>query len=601
MRMNSKEKRPKRTKKNRKVLTKEEKIKLKEEQSRKRKARQFKNKIKNIFITAGFRYLDTSDKHIKIGLRTVEIDSVFFYENILLICEDTGTSTKNIKEHVRNKSEAFDEINKNFNAFYNWISDTFEEQRNIFCKYAPETYQIFNMYISQENLGFSIDDYKMYSNMKFVEPQMLNYFYRMMQCIKKSIKYEIFRFLQLKDEDIGMTSTESGQKTIKATIISPKECTGIKNGVRIVSFMMSADTLIKNSYVLRKDNWDDSVWLYQRLVQKEKIKRIREFLIKRKEAFYNNIIVGLPDDVYFRNKSGDIVTINQVGSYDVCDMILPDKMNSICVIDGQHRIYAHYEGLDNDKSEAEIAELRKKLHLLVTGLVFPSEMSMIERAKIQSEIFLDINSNAKPVSADVLLHIQMVKDPLSDVGLARRIIERLNKEGLFLNKFEMSSLDEGKIKIASIIKFALRYLVKMNPSDERLSLYSYWDGDKVAFEKMKDNAIMEYIEYCTKNLSQYFSAVRNCFRDDWNDPDSKILSVVSINGFIIAYNKFINNNGIKDFNYFNDRFGRLNINFSKENFPYTSSQYGKFSEQILEEALLNGDELKKLIAVASEQ
>lgn len=83
----------------------------------------------------------------------------------------------------------------------------------------------------------------------------------------------------------------------------------------------------------------------------------------------------------------------------------------------------------------------------------------------------------------------------------------------------MSSLDERKIKIASIIKFALRYLVTMNHSDERLSFYSYWNGDKIGFEKMKESAIMGYIEYCTKNLSQYFSAVRNCFRDDWNDPD----------------------------------------------------------------------------------
>lgn len=600
MKINGKEKKKKRTSKNRKILSTEEKAKLKEEQSKKRKARQFKNKIKNIFIIAGFAFLNTSDKHIKIGLRTVEIDSVFFYENIILICEDTGTSTKNIKEHVRNKSEAFDEIKKNFKDFYKWISDTFEEKRDIFCKYAPDQYQIFNMYFSQENLGFSIDDYRLYSNIKFVEPQALNYFYRMMQCIKKSVKYEIFRFLQLKNEEIGVTSTESDQKTIKATIISPKEGTGIKNGVRIVSFMMSADTLIKNAYVLRKDNWDDSVWLYQRLIQKDKIKRIREFLIKKKEAFYNNIIVGLPDDIYFRNKSGNIVNINQVGNYDVCDMILPDKMNSICVIDGQHRIYAHYEGLDNDKNEAEIAELRQKLHLLVTGLVFPKEMSMIERAKIQSEIFLDINYNAKPVSADVLLHIQMVKDPLSDVGLARRVIERLNKESIFLNKFEMSSLDEGKIKIASIIKFALRYLVTMKPSDERLSFYSYWDGDKVAFEKMNDGAIMEYIEYCTKNLSQYFSAIKNRFRDDWNNPDSKILSVVSINGFIIAYNKFINNNGIKDYRYFNGCLERLNIDFSEEKFPYTSSQYGKFSEQILNEALLNSEEVTKLLAATSE-
>lgn len=590
---NKAKKRPK------KILTPEEKTKLLEEKNKKRKARILKNKIKNIFITAGFTYLNTSDKHIKIGLRTVEIDSAFFYENILLICEDTGTSTKNIKEHVRNKSEAFDEINKNFLDFYSWLSDTFVEKRDDLGKYTADKYKVFNLYFSQEDLGFTNDDYKLYSNIKFIEPKKLNYFYKMTQCIKRSVKYEVFRFLQLKDEDIGTISTESGQKTIRATIISPKEFTGLKNGVRIVSFMMSADTLIKNSYVLRKDNWDDAVWLYQRLIQKEKINNIRKYLVQKKQSFYNNIIVGLPDDVYFKNKGGNIVNIDQIGNYDVCDMLLPDKMNSICVIDGQHRIYAHYEGLDNDKNEVEIADLRKKLHLLVTGLVFPKEMSMIERAKIQSEIFLDINSNAKPVSADVLLHIQMVKDPLSSVGLARRVIERLNKENIFLNKFEMSPLDEGKIKIASIIKFALRYLVRSDPTEDKMSLYSFWSGDKSAFEKMNDNAIMEYIDFCTKNLCSYFSAIRKCFREDWNDPNSMILSVISINGFIIAYHKLINIFGIRDFEYFEDHLKNLKIDFSKANFSYTSSQYGKFSEQIIHEAFVY-DDTKELVAATTE-
>lgn len=62
-------------------------------------------------------------------------------------------------------------------------------------------------------------------------------------------------------------------------------------------------------------------------------------------------------------------------------------MNSICVIDGQHRIFAHYESGLASKQESIIAGLRKQLHLLVTGLIFPKNMSQEERARIQSEIF----------------------------------------------------------------------------------------------------------------------------------------------------------------------------------------------------------------------
>ena len=86
-------------------------------------------------------------------------------------------------------------------------------------------------------------------------------------------------------------------------------------------------------------------------------------------------------------------------------------------------------------------------------------MRMEERAQIQSEIFLDINSNAKPVPQNVLLQIKRINNPIADESIAQFVVEKLNKEGIFKNLFQMSSLDKGKIKTASIVRFALRYLV----------------------------------------------------------------------------------------------------------------------------------------------
>ena len=567
----------------RKKMSAEEREKWKVEQAIKRKKRKFKNKIRGVFTTAGFTYFNTENKDVKIGLRVVELDSVFIYENIIVVCEDTGTASSRIKDHARNKNEAFGEIKNNVNQFLEWLKESFEEKRELLERYESYQYNLKFLYFSQEELELSSDDYRLFPNIMFVEPKSLNYLHEMAQCIKKSVRYEVFRFLNITNEEIGNNTTEVTQKKIKATIISPKTSTGLKNGVRIVSFMMSADTLIRNSYVMRKDNWEDSVYLYQRLIKKEKIRNIRKFLVSKEEAFYNNIIVALPDDVLFFDDMHTQIDLSQISGYDVCTMLIPDRMNSICVIDGQHRIFAHYEGMENDIDETKISKLRAELHLLVTGLVFPREMSKLERAKIESEIFLDINSNAKPVPQDVLLHIRMVKDPLSDVGLARMIIEQLNKESIFLKKFEMSSLDDGKIKIASVIKFALRYLVTIEPKD-RKSLYSYWNGDKQALETMDDVILNFYIEYCVKNLVLFFSAVRKNFIKQWNDPESKILSVTSINGFIIAYNKIIDMEGVRDFDYFDEHLKKLEVDFSKEMFPYTSSQYGKFSEYIVETA-----------------
>lgn len=557
-------------------------ISEKQVESDKKVNRIFKNKIRKLFLSAGFQQIKTENHHFKIGYRKAEIDCLFIYENILIVCEDTST-TSNIKDHIRKKYEAFDQINKNKGDFLAWIKKEF--YYNDIEKYSENQYLIKYLYFSQNELNFSKEEAGLYPLIKFVEPSYLEYFNRMVQCIHKSVKYEVYRFLQINSNQIGSNTTESKKKCISATIISPKESTGLNNGVRIVSFMMSADTLIKNSYVLRKDNWEDSITLYQRLIQKDKIKGIRRFLAKKQEAFYNNIIVSLPSKVYFLDENDCQIHLDSIGKYDVCKMMLPDEMNSICIIDGQHRVYAHYEGEKTDPDEIQISNLRKKLHLLVTGLVFPESMSDVQKAQIESGIFLDINTNAKPVPPDVLLHIKELKDPLSDIGIARAVIERLNKEDIFLHMFELSALDERKIKTASIIKFALRYLVTIE-SKEKKSLFDYWDGDKIKLKELNDQEYNSYIDFCVKQIRLYFSALRDSHKQEWSDESSKLLSVISLNGFIIAYNRYIDQKNLGDFDFFRNRFKNLHTDFTKEKFPYTSSQYKKFSDEILNNALL---------------
>lgn len=555
----------------------------KKEQARKKKEAAFKRKIRTTFMAAGFSYLPSNGKEFKIGLRVVELDYLFIHDNVILICEDTCGKNKN-KDHIRKKSESFQEIKNHPKELFDWIVATFPDDRALVEKYRQERYHLFYLYIPQNELDLTADERKLYGNLLFVEPETLSYFNRISQCIHYSARYEIFRFLGIKDEDLGSSSSEGAKTTIKAPIIYPEDVTGLRNGVRVVSFMMSAEKLLRTAYVLRKDNWEESIFLYQRLIEKEKIKSIRVFLANKGEAFYNNIIVALPDNVTFEDDSSNPIPKDKIGDFQHCKLVMPDEMNSICVIDGQHRIFAHYEAPSSDKHESKIAVLRKQLHMLVTGLIFPAGMSEADRKQIQSEIFLDINDNTKKVAPNVLTHIEMIKDPFSDIGLARRVIEKLNKQRIFLNRFELSSLDEEKIKVSSIIKFALRYLVTIKPADGKTSLYAYWDGDKDALKQKDEAALNAYIEFCAMQIDVYFSSVRDVFRAAWNDPQSKILSVIAINGFIIAFNRQLEKNGVGDHDSYNRYFQNMSVDFSKEGFPYTSSQYRKFSSQILRDA-----------------
>ena len=544
----------------------------------------FKRKIRSVFVGAGFTYIATNDHEMYVGLRRIEVDSLFIYENIWLLCEDT-IKTSSIREHIRTKNESFREIKKNMEDYRKKLSELFPEKKDLLTRYDLGRIKVYGLYISREEVDVSDDDERMFENLVFVQPKMLNYFNWIVQSIKLSARYEVFRFLGIKNSDIGRVCSGTESTQITAPIVYPKEFTGIKSKVRIVSFMMSADDLLNMCYVLRKDNWDESIWLYQRLIDKNKIKSIRTFIETKGEAFYNNIIVALPDNISFVNGSNNYCSIKDIGTLDgTHKLVLPREINSICIIDGQHRIYAHYESGIPSKQEETIASLRKQLHLLVTGLVFPEEMATEDRIRFQSQLFLDINSTAKPVPPNVILHIKRITNPIADESLAQFVVERLNKEGVFKNMFQLSSLDNAKIKTASIIRFALRYLVTIKPSENKKSLFEFWSGNHDDLKNMRGDAISNYVDFCVNMLNIYFGAIKKNLRDSWKSEDSKILSVTAINGFIIAFTRQLSINNIRDFEYYDGIFSNWEFDFSKEGFIYASSQYRKFSTRILLEA-----------------
>lgn len=568
---------------------------LTKEQIEKRTKRYFKDRIVRTLLDAGFTYVPTNDQEMYVGLRKVEVDALFIFENVWLICEDTVT-TANIRDHIRTKNEAFGQIKGNMALFVDKLAEMFPEKKSILKKYDCSRIKAFGLYFSKEDISLSEDDLKLFSELIFVQPQTLNYFRWITQCIKCSARNEIYRFLGVKNADIGPIHSSRETAQIIAPIIYPKSFTGLENNVRIVSFMMSAEDLLNTCYVLRRDNWSDSIWLYQRLIDKEKIKDIREFVAQNGEAFYNNIIVGLPSQVRFCDEKGDFKTIDEIGDFEGnCTLLIPKEINSICVIDGQHRIFAHYESGMDSNQERRISELRKQLHLLVTGLVFPADMSEEERVRIQSRIFIEINSNAKPVPPNVLLHINRIQNPIADESIAQFVVERLNKQGIFENLLQISALDSGKIKTASIVRFALRYLVTAKPTEGRQSLFTYWTGDKEAFFAMKSAAIEEYVQYCSSVIRNYFGAVRKNFKKQWDDDTSKLLSVIAINGFIFALLRQLSINGVQEFEFYDKIFSEWGFDFSKEEFQYTSSQYRKFSTRILREAFKISDEVLETI------
>ena len=538
------------------------------------------NSIEEIFKLSGFTSLPVEGEYFNItGRPNCELDHCFILENIIIICEQT--TGKKDTDHLLKKQETANIITKNDSTkteFLDFLSEKFNNFKN---KFEINRWKIFYLYFSKNQIDFDSKDKERYNKLKFIDTETFNYFSTMSKCIKKSFKYEILRFLDIKKEDYGEISSSDSSSSHNVSIIYPSDVTGLKNGVGVVSFMMSPEKLIETSYVLRKDSWGDNIGLYQRLLTEKRIKKIRKFVIDKKKTFFNNIIVGLPDSTKIYNEDGKEINVSQLSKYQNCKMSITQDFNTISIIDGQHRIYAYYENNISDTDEEEVAKLRNKLNLLVTGLLFPKEWNEWEKQKFQSEIFLQINRNSKNIEKDVIFHIESTMDPLSSSSIARMIIKKMNEKDPFKDKFELSLVKKSQIKVSSIIQFALSSLVSGNKNSQ--GFFKYWNPEHSEKpESLNTDLLEEYVAYCSTQLQQYFNAIKDIYKTDWDNLKSYLLKITSINGFIIALNESLKlTDGPKDFKFYKELFSSKNFNFSKGKFPYSGSKYKQFAIEMI--------------------
>lgn len=579
----------------------EKKNKLTKEQKNENKKRNnFRKQIKNIFTYSGFKSLKVG-RNFHLGGKSNELDHCFIYENIIIICEDTLKKLKE-KEYFLKKGMSY---NDNHKLKKDETSEIIKQNPNLFIEelkkdndceeldiYQFNEFKIYYFYFEYGLKKVLKDDIKRYKNLILIDSSTMNYFVTMSKSIKASFKYEIFRFLGLKRKDIGKPDPcgNSDVKSIKTSIIYPNSVTGFENGIRMVSFMMRPSDLLENSCVLRKDSWDKKVDLYQRLIEPKRIKSIRDFVATNRTTFLNNIIVTLPYGIKFYKNSPEgqsELKLNEITNYssDV-EMYIPADFNSMAIIDGQHRVYAYYEDCDQSNIlEKRIKRLRNELNLLVTGIIYPQNTIYdddLEKRKFESNLFVSINKNAKPVDADTLIQVQSIMNPTSGEAISRKVIQSLNEDEPFQNMFQLSKVEDAPIKTASIIQYALSSLLvaKNTPT----SLYKYWlieTKKEDDFQLRNLNDITEYIKYCSKNLKIYFKAIRSRFLHCWNK-NSKLLNVISINAFIIAYRETLPiTNGPKDNEFYTKFLQKLKIDFidtPDKPFKYAGAQYSKFAK-----------------------
>ncbi len=553
----------------------------KEEKQKHREEKKFRTDINTIFLNAAFTQIPTRNEELVLNGRKFDVDNLFIYENIIVLCEDTTLSDGNkIRDHLRKTAENFDNINNNKEEFIELMSKKFKKFKRAKKKqYNADDLIITYIYCSLHK--FDKKYRERYNKMMYLDYKNLQYFLRLSKTIHKSIRFEVFKFLGLSLGKIGTFSSGTSRKY--EGFLLPESPTGYPKGFKIVTFLIEPIKLIEQTYVLRRDGWKDSDCLYQRLLIPTKIKKMREYLVSEGRVFVNNIIVTLPDSTVIFDTNGKQIEKAQMKEKKRVNIQIDSELNTIGVIDGQHRIFAYHEG--GDKLDKAIAILRNKQHLLLTGIIYPDNISEHDRTKFEAQLFLEINDKQSRVKANLKQVIETLVNPYSSIAISKKILTQLADTGPLSGYLEEHFYDTKKIKTSSIVSYGLIHLVKL---DEDGTLFKIWKkkGKKKLMTRNSKALLDEYAEYCTSKINDFLVAFKKNIADDmWtlDKKKSRVLTTTTINGLVYCIRKLVQENKIMNMEQYESGLKKLKINFSPSEFKYKSSHWKALGDKIYED------------------
>lgn len=220
-------------------------------------------------------------------------------------------------------------------------------------------------------------------------------------------RFQIVRDLLKSLDEHEIPGQWTGDKVGRITL--PALRTELPKSVTVFSFFMRAHDLLELAYVSRLET--RSPGAYQRLLKKDKLNQIAEFLADG-GYFKNNIIVGLDYRPYFRRTSDAKQHLYEALPGYVTLKRIPA---SLWVVDGQHRLFGFTRGSDQARQTA----------VPVIAILDSGDTSD------QARTFVDINKNQTPISPDVLWALYSEVQPDSDEGAISLIVRRLAQTGVF--------------------------------------------------------------------------------------------------------------------------------------------------------------------------
>jgi DNA sulfur modification protein DndB len=308
-----------------------------------------------------------------------------------------------------------------------------------------------------------------------------------------NIKYylKLFKELGLAARYQLLGSLFSGKKISEMNTLIPA-IKGKMGKLDYYSFSIEPEKLLKIGYVLHRNKANSNMMpTYQRLIKKNRLKSIHKF-IEEGGYFPNSIILSI--DAGKKGKLKFDIATNQVKDTisNIGILHLPQKYQSVYIIDGQHRLYGYAN-----------SDYRNTNTIPVVAFV------NLDREE-QIRLFMNINENQKAVSknlrltlnSDLLWTSENQEERIK--ALTSRIAIHLgeNKKSVLYDRVSIGE-DKKDITSESIVK-ALKdsnFLGKVSKNKIE-TLGTFYKGDLDSAFKELSTLLVSCFDYLNESLTE---------------------------------------------------------------------------------------------------
>jgi len=320
------------------------------------------------------------------------------------------------------------------------------------------------------------------------ESEEFDYFESLVETLGQDAKYEILNYLGVRTTEEALVHNALALHFHQPYSDSPTD---------IFLFTVPPEMLLRTCVVLRKASGNRDA--YQRVIKKERLSKIAEFVTQQDALLPPNIIVHFGDKVNWdllaipdKTVDGKKITIARKNDYDLVLLQIPMEYASMEIIDGQHRLF----GFVN----TEIAT-RKSFNLVVLGL------SNVPQRK-RTETFVAINDNARRMDPNLVAYLKLTDDEAEcqkdNELMAINVVYKLNLAMPFKKKIRF--LDKGSEKIT--LKGFAGYDLKGLLGEKGLLRKYYPINNSDSYAAL---------------LRMYFSLLKDTFPNEWKDPEKYII------------------------------------------------------------------------------